>query len=68
MEEIFFSGTPMLESVGAHEPPVEVLRETAREAIKNSLIPIKAYAKEYERHLELMNLDINKYIKYVELD
>lgn len=65
MEEIFFSGTPMLESVGAHEPPVEELRETVREAIKKSLVPIKAYAKEYEKHLELMNLDINKYIKYV---
>lgn len=65
MEEIFWSGTPLLESVGAHEPHVEELRETCREAIQKSLIPIHAYAKEYEKHLELMNLDINKYIKYV---
>jgi dynein heavy chain len=50
--------------VGAHEPPVEKLRKQIKDAINQALIPMKAYAREYERHLELMNLDINKYIAY----
>lgn len=63
MEDIFWSGTPLLESVGEHEPPVETLRSTVTNAIKKALIPMKAYAREYEKHLELMNLDIALYIK-----
>ena len=62
MEEIFFSGTPLLESVGEHEPPVEELRDTIRNAIRHAVLPMKAYATQYERYLELINLDINKYI------
>lgn len=65
MEDIFFCGTPLLEAVGEHEPPVEELRQTVRSAINKALIPLRAYAKEYERHLSLINLDINNYIKYV---
>lgn len=30
LEELFWSGTPLLESVGAHEPHVEELRNTIR--------------------------------------
>ncbi|XP_078000357.1 dynein axonemal heavy chain 1-like isoform X2 [Glandiceps talaboti] len=63
LEDIFWADTPLLESVGEHEPPVEELRETIRNAIKKSLNPMKAYARAYEMHLELMNLDINLYIK-----
>jgi dynein heavy chain len=63
LEEIFFSGTPLLESVGEHEPPVEELRETVRSAIRKALIPLKAYARQYEKYLELMNMDINAYVK-----
>ena len=28
-----------------------------------ALIPMKAYAAEFEKHLELMNCDVNQYIK-----
>ncbi|KAL5013927.1 hypothetical protein ScPMuIL_008197 [Solemya velum] len=66
LEKIFWSGTPLLESVGEHEPPVEELRTSVRNAIQKSMIPMKAYAREYEKHLELMNLDINQYIKEYE--
>jgi hypothetical protein len=64
MEDIFFSGTPLLEAVGIHEPFVEELRETVRNAILKSLIPMKAYVQQYEKHLAIMNLDINSYIRY----
>jgi dynein heavy chain len=63
MEDIFWSGTPLLESVGEHEPPVEELRATIRDALTHAVIPMKAYAREYEKFLELMNMDINEYIK-----
>ena len=62
MEDIFYSGTPLLESVGEHEPHVEELRDAIRHAIKKALVPMKAYAREYEKHLELNNLDIGVYI------
>jgi dynein heavy chain len=64
MEDIFFSGTPLLEAVGLHEPFVEELRETVRNAILKSLIPVKAYAQQYDGYLPIMNLDISNYIKY----
>ena len=63
LEDIFWSGTPLLESVGEHEPHVEELRENIKKAIRKALIPMKAYAREYEKYLEIMNLDINVYIK-----
>ncbi len=63
MEDIFWSGTPLLESVGEHEPFVEELREEITNAIRHAIIPLKAYAREYEKYLELHNLDINAYIQ-----
>ncbi|XP_048258404.1 dynein axonemal heavy chain 1-like isoform X3 [Haliotis rufescens] len=66
LEDIFWSGTPLLESVGEHEPPVEELRDAICNAIRQAVIPMKAYAREYEKYLELMNLDINLYIKTYE--
>lgn len=65
LEDIFWSGTPLLESVGEHEPPVEELRETVRRTIQKALVPLIAYAREYEKYLELMNMDINQYITFV---
>ena len=64
MEDIFFSGLPLLEGVGSHEPFVEELRETVRNAIAKSLIPMKAYARQYKKYSPIMNLDISSYIKY----
>ena len=65
MEDIFWSGTPLLESVGEHEPAVEELRETIRRAIRRSLIPLKEYARQFDKYLELINMDISQYIKLV---
>ncbi|XP_041081390.1 dynein heavy chain 1, axonemal [Polyodon spathula] len=63
LKNMFISGVPLLESVGLHEPPVEELREGIRSAIRKALIPLSAYAKQYERHLELSNMDIDHFIK-----
>ncbi|XP_059176982.1 dynein axonemal heavy chain 1-like [Physella acuta] len=66
LKDIFWSGIPLLESVGEHEPPVEDLRNTIRRAIQQALVPLKAYAREYEKYLELINMDINTYVKNYE--
>ncbi|MGH0183081.1 UNVERIFIED_CONTAM: hypothetical protein FKN15_013335 [Acipenser sinensis] len=63
LKNMFISGVPLLESVGLHEPPVEELRESIRSAVRKALIPLSAYAKQYERHLELSNMDIDHFIK-----
>lgn len=63
LEDIFWSGTPLLESVGEHEPHVEVLRETIRLAVHQSLIPMNAYAERYQKYVDIYNLDVTKYIK-----
>jgi len=65
MEEMFFSGMPLLEAVGLREPFVVELRETIRQAILKAVLPMKAYAEQYESFLHVLNLDINTYIKFV---
>ena len=62
IEGLFWSGTPLLESVGENEPDVVKMRETVRAAINQSVIPLRAYAKQYEKYLELFNMDINQYL------
>ncbi|XP_077133083.1 dynein axonemal heavy chain 1 isoform X2 [Ranitomeya variabilis] len=63
LEDLFISGTPLLESVGLHEPAVEELRSNIRTAICKALIPLKAYAKQYEKFLELHNTDVETYMR-----
>ncbi|CAG2240330.1 DNAH [Mytilus edulis] len=46
LEDITWSGTPLLESVGEHEPFVEELRDNICNSIRKAVIPMKAYAKE----------------------
>jgi dynein heavy chain len=65
MEDIFFSGTPLLESVGNLEPHIVELKEKIIKMLRQALIPIKAYAKIYERYTQLVNLNIDNYVKLV---
>lgn len=64
MKELFWSATPLLETVGENEPTVVETREFIRRAMKKSIVPLNAYAKQYEKYLELFNLDINGYLRY----
>lgn len=66
MKKLFWSGTPLLETVGENEPPVVEMRESIRKAIRQSIIPLKAYAKQYEKYLGLFNLDISEYLRLVQ--
>ena len=55
----------MLESVGAHEPHVVVLRERIRSGIRQGLIPLRAYLKRYEQFRPLAELNVADYLKLV---
>ncbi|XP_035245196.1 dynein heavy chain 1, axonemal isoform X1 [Anguilla anguilla] len=63
MKQMFISGTPQLQSVALWEPAVVEIREKIRTALRKATVPLKAYAREYERHLEVHNSDIATYIK-----
>ncbi|XP_019331155.1 dynein axonemal heavy chain 1 [Alligator mississippiensis] len=63
LENMFIRGMPLLESVGLHEPAVEELRKTIQFAIRKALIPLQAYARQYEKHLELNNNDMQSFLK-----
>ncbi|XP_067102135.1 dynein axonemal heavy chain 1 [Osmerus mordax] len=62
MQKMFISGIPLLESVGLLEPVVSELREVIRQALRQAAIPLKAYACEYEKHLELHNSNIDTFL------
>jgi hypothetical protein len=64
MEDIFWSGTPLLESVGNLESHIVDLKETIIQMLRQALIPLRAYSKAYDRYTQLMNLNIDQYIKY----
>lgn len=63
MDKLFWSGTPILESVGEHEPFVKDLKDSVRCCIRQALIPLKAYARRYNNYTELVNLEVNEYIR-----
>lgn len=65
MEDIFISGDPLLESVGLHEPLVEELRGAVASAVRQALVPLQAYAREYRKYLELNNNDVTTFLKCV---
>lgn len=62
MTNLFIVGD-VLWSVGLWEPEVKNLRESISVALKQAIILLKAYAREYERHLELYNSDINTFLE-----
>lgn len=47
------------------EMQVKKLRELLRDTLKKSLIPMEAYALEYNKFLDLHGQDITEYVKYV---
>lgn len=63
LKNLFWSGTPLLESVGENEPLVKELRSTIETCMKQAAIPVTAYAKQYERYMELANLDVDAYLE-----
>uniref|UniRef100_A0A6I8PKH9 Dynein axonemal heavy chain 1 n=1 Tax=Ornithorhynchus anatinus TaxID=9258 RepID=A0A6I8PKH9_ORNAN len=63
MEDMLISDTLLLESVSLSESSVEELRSMISNAVSKSTFPLIAYAKEYEKYLELNNNDIAVFLK-----
>ncbi|XP_074517159.1 dynein axonemal heavy chain 1 [Sebastes fasciatus] len=63
MQKLFIADDPVIESVKFWEPEVIELREKVRNALIQAAIPLRAYAAEYEKHLDLHNLDIETLFK-----
>ena len=63
MKDIFWADIALLESVGEHEKHIDQLRDDMVRAIRQAQIPLIGYARAHEQFLELINTDIQAYIK-----
>nr|XP_061814136.1 dynein axonemal heavy chain 1-like [Nerophis lumbriciformis] len=61
MKKLLFGNDPVLDSVHLCEPKVTQLREKICLALKKAIIPLKAYAAEYTKFIELYSLDIDNH-------
>lgn len=52
-----------LSSVGLMEKHVCEVRSRLRTAYRKSIIPLRAYAREYQQHLEIYKLNVEKYVE-----
>ena len=66
MQQMFYSGVPLLESVGLWEPAVCELRDQVSAALRQACGPLRAYAAEYEQYLELHNSDLESLLCLME--
>ncbi|XP_029005758.1 dynein axonemal heavy chain 1 [Betta splendens] len=58
MQKLFILEDPLLESVNLWEPEVTALREQVGNALAQAAIPLRAYAAQYVKYLELHTMDI----------
>lgn len=63
LDNLHIPDTPLLDSVDLNEPEVEELRETVQSAFQKALIALQAYAKRYEKFLELNNNDAHYFLR-----
>lgn len=62
LRNMFIGGDPMIQSVNMREPLILELKKKVAHALSQALIPLRAYAAEYEQFLELQNLNIQEFI------
>ena len=65
LKNLFAQGDSFLRSVNLCEPEVNELRKKVHNALVQAAVPLRAYAAEYEKYLELHNLDTETLLKYV---
>lgn len=63
LRSMFIGGDPMIQSVNMREPLILELKKKVAHALSQALIPLRAYAAEYEQFLELQNLNIQEFIE-----
>jgi len=60
-----FAEKPYLTSIGLIETKITELKSTIENSIRLSIIPLKAYCKEFHIHSSLFNTDVESYVKLV---
>ncbi|KAK7907430.1 hypothetical protein WMY93_016042 [Mugilogobius chulae] len=65
MENLFFGGKVLLESVNLWEPEVIELRKKIHAALSQAAIPLRAYAAEYVKYLDCIIKTLRHYSKAV---
>lgn len=65
LRNLKFPADLFLSSVGLLEKPVADVRDRLNLLYRNVLIPLKAYAKEFQKYLEFYMLPVQEYIKWV---
>ena len=68
VDKIFWKGVALLESVGKAEPYILSLRTEIEQLIEASLLPLSAYAREYDQFIEFHMLKIEDALAKFNLD
>ncbi|KXS21750.1 hypothetical protein M427DRAFT_107149 [Gonapodya prolifera JEL478] len=68
MDSMFWATKPVLETVRESEPAVSRLRASVRTAVKESLLPLEAYLRQYDKHMKMLTLDPLLYMKQYEAE
>ncbi|XP_037831220.1 dynein heavy chain 1, axonemal isoform X2 [Kryptolebias marmoratus] len=63
MKNLVFHVDLLLNSVTLLEPEASELRQKVQNCLIQAAIPLRAYATEYEKHLDLYNLEIETFLK-----
>lgn len=59
---LVFAGDLYLSSVGLIDPHIEERRNYLILCYDKAIIPLRSYAKQYDKHIEFYNLDIKRYL------
>ena len=61
LDRIFWVSKPMLETVNVQEPAITQVIQKIRSCFRDSLSSLEKYLRQYDKHLKLLNLDINQF-------
>ena len=62
MEGLFWSDTPMLQTIATHEGVTPECRASFHEALLSALPPMHAYVKLYERYASVVQMSVPQYV------
>lgn len=61
MKNLVVMGSVLLDPMDFYDNEVTELEEKVRKVLIGATVPLRAYAAEYEKHLDLHNLDIKTF-------
>jgi dynein heavy chain, axonemal len=73
MNKLFWSSTPTVRAVQYMEPCVQKIVKQIAKHLRDSIVPVNEYKKQYEQYMEFLRVDENEYLteliaKYVDDD